>query len=45
MAIMSSTRFDRLYPRVDDADITSSRPDFALVPYPGRVISKRMNFP
>ena len=37
MAIMASTRFDRLYPAVDDADKTSSRPDFALVLYPGRV--------
>jgi acetyl esterase/lipase len=44
MAIMASTRFDRLYEPVDDADKTSSRPDFALVLYPGRVISKRMNF-
>jgi acetyl esterase/lipase len=41
MAIMASTRFDRLYPAVDDADETSSRPDFALVLYPGRVASKR----
>ncbi|HEY0159896.1 MAG TPA: alpha/beta hydrolase [Thermoanaerobaculia bacterium] len=44
MAIMASTRFDRLYPAIDDADKTSSRPDFALVLYPGRVASKRMNF-
>ena len=41
MATMASTRFDRLYPAVDDADKTSSRPDFALVLYPGRVVSKR----
>lgn len=40
MAIMASTRFDRLYPAVDDADKTSSRPDFALVLYPGRVASR-----
>jgi acetyl esterase/lipase len=44
MAIMASTRFDRLYPAVDDADKTSSRPDFALVLYPGRMASKRTNF-
>ncbi|HEX6159067.1 MAG TPA: alpha/beta hydrolase [Thermoanaerobaculia bacterium] len=44
MAIMASTRFDRLYPAVDDADRASSRPDFALVLYPGRVVSKRSNF-
>ena len=31
MAIMSSTRLDRLYPAVDEADRVSSRPDFALV--------------
>ena len=40
MAIMASTRFDRLYPAVDEADKTSSRPDFALVLYPGRVAPK-----
>jgi acetyl esterase/lipase len=40
MAIMASTRFDRLYPAVDDADKTSSRPDFALVLYPGRVANR-----
>ena len=44
MVIMSSTRFDRLYPAVDDADKVSSRPDFALVLYPGRVASRRANF-
>jgi acetyl esterase/lipase len=44
MAIVAATRFDRLYPNVDDADRTSSRPDFALVLYPGRVVSKRSNF-
>jgi acetyl esterase/lipase len=44
MAIMASTRFDRLYPAVDDADKTSSRPDFALVLYPGRMASKRTDF-
>ena len=43
MAIMASTRFDRLYPAVDDADRTSSRPDFALVLYPGRVAPKVTN--
>ncbi|HEX2120461.1 MAG TPA: alpha/beta hydrolase [Thermoanaerobaculia bacterium] len=43
MAIMASTRFDRLYPAVDDADKTSSRPDFALVLYPGRV-ARRTSF-
>jgi acetyl esterase/lipase len=43
MAIVASTRFERLYPAVDDADKTSSRPDFALVLYPGRV-AKRKDF-
>jgi acetyl esterase/lipase len=43
MAIMASTRFDRLYPAVDDADKATSRPDFALVLYPGRVVSKQTN--
>ena len=41
MAIMSSTRFDRLYAAVDEADRVSSRPDFALVLYPGRVANRR----
>src|SRR5687767_14247892 len=41
MAIMASTRFARLYPAVDDADKTSSRPDFALVLYPGRVAKRK----
>ena len=44
MAIMSSTRFDRLYPPVDEADRVSSRPDFALVFYPGRMVNRRANF-
>ncbi len=44
MAIMSSTRFDRLYAPVDAADSVSSRPDFALVLYPGRVAYRRTNF-
>jgi len=44
MAIMASTRFERLYPPVDDADKTSSRPDFALVLYPGRMAYQRTNF-
>ena len=44
MAIMSSTRFDRLYPAVDEADSVSSRPDFALVLYPGRVAYRSTNF-
>jgi acetyl esterase/lipase len=44
MAIMSSTRFDRLYTPVDEADRVSSRPDFALVLYPGRVAYRRTNF-
>ena len=42
MAIMSSTRFDHRYAPVDGADSVSSRPDFALVLYPGRV--GRTNF-
>jgi acetyl esterase/lipase len=44
MAIMSSTRFDRLYAAVDGADRVSSRPDFALVLYPGRVAYEKTNF-
>jgi acetyl esterase/lipase len=44
MAIMSSTRFDRLYAAVDEADRVSSRPDFALVLYPGRMAYRRTNF-
>jgi acetyl esterase/lipase len=44
MAIMSSTRFDDLYTPVDDQDRLSSRPDFALVLYPGRVAYRRTNF-
>jgi acetyl esterase/lipase len=44
MAIMSSTRFDRLYAPVDAADSVSSRPDFALVLYPGRVAYRQTNF-
>lgn len=44
MAIIASTRFERLYPAVDEADKTSTRPDFALVLYPGRVVSKQTNF-
>ena len=37
MAIMSSTHVDHRYTPVDGADSVSSRPDFALVLYPGRV--------
>jgi acetyl esterase/lipase len=44
MAIMSSTRFDRLYKAVDAADSTSSRPDFALVLYPGRMAYRHSGF-
>jgi acetyl esterase/lipase len=44
MAIMSSTRFERRYPAVDAADSVSSRPDFALVLYPGRVAYRHTNF-
>jgi acetyl esterase/lipase len=44
MAIMSSTRFDRLYAAVDAADGVSSRPDFALVLYPGRMAYRNTNF-
>lgn len=43
MAIVASTRFDPLYRPIDDADKVSSRPDFALVLYPGRV-AKRGSF-
>jgi acetyl esterase/lipase len=41
MANVASTRFDRLYPPVDEADKVSSRPDFALVLYPGRVAQRK----
>jgi acetyl esterase/lipase len=44
MAIMSSTRFDRLYAPVDAGDSVSSRPDFALVLYPGRMAYRHTNF-
>jgi acetyl esterase/lipase len=44
MAIMSSTRFDRLYRAVDEADSVSSRPDFAIVLSPGRVAYRQTNF-
>ncbi|MBC7841146.1 MAG: alpha/beta hydrolase [Gemmatimonadaceae bacterium] len=44
MAIMSSTRFDRRYAAVDAADSVSSRPDFALVLYPGRMAYRHTNF-
>ncbi len=44
MAIMSSTRLEPRYPAVDAADSLGSRPDFALVLYPGRVAYRRTNF-
>lgn len=44
MAIISSTQFARAYPVVDGADSTSTRPDFALVLYPGRVAYRFMKF-
>lgn len=44
MAIMSSTHFDRTYAAVDEADSVSSRPDFAIVLYPGRVAYRQTNF-
>ena len=44
MAIMSSTRFDHTYMSVDGADSVSSRPNFALVLYPGRVAYRQTNF-
>lgn len=44
MAIMSSTRFDHRYTPVDGADSVSSRPDFALVLYPGRMAYRFSNF-
>lgn len=44
MAIMSSTRFDHTYAPVDEADSVSSRPDFALVLYPGRVAYRQTKF-
>jgi acetyl esterase/lipase len=44
MAIVSSTRFDRMYVAVDDADKLSSRPDFALVFYPGRMARRELKF-
>ncbi len=44
MAIMSSTRFSHTYPPLDGADSVSSRPDFALVLYPGRMAYRQTNF-
>lgn len=44
MAIMSSTRFEHTYAPVDGVDSLSSRPDFALVLYAGRVAYRQMNF-
>lgn len=44
MAIMSSTRFAHWYPPVDAIDSVSSRPDFALVLYAGRVAYRQMGF-
>jgi acetyl esterase/lipase len=44
MAIISSTRFDRSYEAIDDADKLSSRPDFALVFYPGRMARRELKF-
>ncbi|MCC6318117.1 MAG: alpha/beta hydrolase [Gemmatimonadaceae bacterium] len=44
MAIMSSTRYRRLYEAVDRADSVTSRPDFALVLYPGRMAYRHANF-
>jgi acetyl esterase/lipase len=38
---LDSTSFDRRDPAVDAADKASSRPDFALVLYPGRVANRR----
>lgn len=44
MAMMSSTRFDSAYPAVDSLDSISTRPDFALVFYPGRLARSYLNF-
>jgi len=44
MAIMSSTRFDHTYTPVDRGDSVSSRPDFALILYAGRVVYRQTNF-
>lgn len=44
MAIVSSTQFTRVYPPVDGADSLSTRPDFAIVLYPGRVAYRHMKF-
>jgi acetyl esterase/lipase len=44
MAIMSSTRYTNTYPPVDAADSVSSRPDFAIVLYPGRMAYRQTNF-
>lgn len=44
MAIMSSTRYQRSYAAVDRADSVTSRPDFALVLYPGRMAYRHTNF-
>lgn len=44
MAIMSSTQFARVYPAVDGIDSISTRPDFALVLYPGRVAYRQTKF-
>jgi acetyl esterase/lipase len=41
LAAALSTNFaERNYPRVDDADATSCRPDFAVLIYPGYLVSK-----
>ena len=44
MAIMASTRIESSYPPVDAMDSVSSRPDFALVLYPGRVAYRQTGF-
>ena len=45
MVMVSSTHFDkRLYPAVDEADKVSTRPDFALVLYPGHMAYRSSNF-
>ena len=44
MAIKSSTHFANTYTPVDAADSVSSRPDFALVLYPGRMAYRHTNF-
>ena len=45
MVTTISTHFEkRLYPRVDAADSTSCRPDFAIALYPGHLVTRERQF-